>query len=582
MGLLARALTFRAVSDASTLANPRPWMASLFGGGPSSAGPTVNENTALGIPTVWACVRTIAEDVAKLPIRVGSTQADGSKQLMPDSMMSWLLNRQPNGDMSAFTLRETLTAHALLWGNGFAEIERDGAGRPIGLWVLRPDRMTIFRGDDGKVWYRYSSNTKTVEIPGEDILHLKGMGFDGLVGYSVVRYARESLGMTIAAQQYGSTFFKNAARPSGVLESPQKLNEKVEENLKKSFKQMYQGSDNAGSVPILWDGFTFKAISIPPNDAQFLESRKFQRREICAWFRMKPHKIGDLEDATFSNIEQENLSYVTDCLDAWLMRWEQEIAIKLFGPRQSSMFAQHNTAALLRGDLKSRYEAYAIGRQWGFRSVNDIRRLENENPIGTEGDQYLVPSNMTTPEKLGQAPPPSVTGKLKTGSVSGEGAARAIGNLLAGDSAEVTAKLFKIEADRAMRAHKRGELATWSKAFYTEHFDHVRSQIFPVAERFALGLRVCGIEVPETFVPTFVADSAREYIQHQTRAIDENIDKPWETLHAAVWGQQRASLLACALIQDRISMVPSLTEWLNRSTNDNADPKADPSHSSGR
>jgi HK97 family phage portal protein len=296
-------------------------------------------------------------------------------------------------------------SHLLLWGNAYAQIIRDGRNRVLGLYPLLPDRMQVSRAKNGEIAYRYWRETEesrldrqsgTVVLGKEDVLHIPGLGFDGLLGHSPIAMAKNAVGLSIAAEEYGAAFFANGASPGGVLEHPGVL--KDARKIKESWNSLYQGSKNAHRIAVLEEGLQFKPIGIPPEQAQFLETRKFQINEIARVFRVPPHMVGDLEKSSFSNIEQQSLEFVKYTLGPWVSRWEQSFQQSLLLPNERAMyFIKFNLDGLLRGDYASRMQGYAIGRQNGWLSANDIRELENLNLIPAEegGDFYLVNGNMT-------------------------------------------------------------------------------------------------------------------------------------------------------------------------------------------
>jgi HK97 family phage portal protein len=298
--------------------------------------------------------------------------------------------------MTSFVFRETLMSHLLLWGNAYAQIIRDGRGRVLGLYPLLPSKMLVNRTDQGILYYQYEKDGRIYFLPDTDVLHIPGLGFDGLVGYSPIAMAKNAIGMAIATEEYGAKFFANGASPGGVLEHPGVV--KDPGKIRESWNAVYQGSGNAHRVAVLEEGMKFQPIGIPPEQAQFLETRKYQLNEIARIFRIPPHMIGDLEKSSFSNIEQQSLEFVMYTLDPWVIRWEQAISRALFSDSEKRQyFVKFNVDGLLRGDYQSRMNGYAVGRQNGWLSANDIRELENLNRIPPElgGDMYLINGNMT-------------------------------------------------------------------------------------------------------------------------------------------------------------------------------------------
>lgn len=365
----------------------------LFGA--SSSGKTVNERTALQTTAVYACVRILAETIASLPFHTYRYTANGKEKAM-DHPIYYLLHSEPNPEMTSFVFRETLMGHLLLWGNAYAQIIRDGRGRVVSLYPLLPNKMLVNRNDQGILYYQYEKDGRTFLLRNYEVLHIPGLGFDGLIGYSPIAMAKNAIGMAIATEEYGAKFFANGANPGGVLEHPGVVKDPA--RIRESWNAVYQGSGNAHRVAVLEEGMKFQSIGIPPEQAQFLETRKFQINEIARIFRIPPHMIGDLDKSSFSNIEQQSLEFVMYTLDPWVVRWEEAIQRALFSESEKRQyFVKFNVDGLLRGDYQSRMNGYAVGRQNGWLSSNDIRELENLNRIPAElgGDLYLINGNMT-------------------------------------------------------------------------------------------------------------------------------------------------------------------------------------------
>ena len=363
--------------------------------GLSGSGKAVNAGTAIQLSTVYACVRVISETVASLPLGVYEASDEGSRKATEHPLYR-LLHDEPNSEMTSFVLREVMLAHLLLWGNSYCQIIRTGRNSITGLYPLLPDRMTVDRDKDGRLTYTYTTGSgQPVTLAPEEVLHIPGLGFDGIMGYSPIALEKNAIGLGIASEEYGSKFFSNGARPSGILTHPNTV--KNPKALRESWNAAYGGSYNSNRVAILEEGMRFEPIAIPNNEAQFLETRKFQVDEICRIFRVPPHLVGDLEHATFSNIEHQSIDFAVHTIRPWLVRIEQSMNRALFSEQEKGRFyAQFNMDGLMRGDYKSRMEGYAIARQNGWMSANDIRALENQNPIPASegGDAYLVNGNM--------------------------------------------------------------------------------------------------------------------------------------------------------------------------------------------
>ena len=381
----------------------------LFGGTPS--GVAVDERTAMQNTVVYACVRILAETVASIPLHMFQYKENDDKEHARGHPLYYLLHNAPNPLMTSFVFRETLMSHILLWGNAYAQIIRDGRGQVAALYPLLPGKMDVSISHGGKLVYTYykdwddaypksTRSGSPVTLRQEDVLHIPGLGFDGLVGYSPIGMACNAIGMSIATENYGSRFFANSAQPSGVLEHPGIL--KDHDKLRADWQAKFSGP-GAHSIAILEENMKFHPISINPNDAQFLDTRKFQVQEIARIFRVPLSMLGNLERATYNNAEQLSLDYVKFTITPWLSRFEQAFEQQLLLPSERrDYFIRFNVGGLLRGDLKSRYESYAIGMQNGFMSPNDIRELEDWNLIPEPyGSRFYANGNFIPLERAG-------------------------------------------------------------------------------------------------------------------------------------------------------------------------------------
>ena len=383
---------------------------SFFFGG-TTAGKPVNEHTAMQITAVYSCVRILAETVACLPLHVYKYNDSGGKEKYLQHPLYKLLHDEPNPEMTSFSFRETLMTHLLLWGNAYAQIIRNARGEIIALYPLMPNKMTVDRDKNGRLFYLYQRNTEDAPTLGKDnmvyldpsdVLHIPGLGFDGLVGYSPIAMAKNAVGLSMATEEYGAKFFANGATPGGVLEHPGTI--KDPQKIKESWNMAYQGSANSHRVAVLEEGMKYQQIGVPPEQAQFLETRKFQINEIARIFRIPPHMLADLEKSSFSNIEQQSLEFVKYTLDPWVVRWEQTMCRSLLRESEKpTVFIKFNVDGLLRGDYASRMNGYATARQNGWMSTNDIRELENLDKIPAElgGDLYLINGAMTKLQDAG-------------------------------------------------------------------------------------------------------------------------------------------------------------------------------------
>lgn len=405
---LAQAVTAVGSRRAWSLSELDALMDRAIAGVPTAAGESVHPDTALQMIAIYACVRLLADSVARLPFITYRRRDDGGKERAPEHRLYDLLHDQANPEMTAFKFRQTMMGHLLTWGNAYAEIEESDAGVKA-LWPLRPDVMTLTRNDRRELEYHYrTANGQTVIYPFRSIHHWPGFGFNGLVGHSPIWAAREAIGAAMATERYGAAYFGNGARAAGVLKHPGRLKPETAERIKARWEQMHQGARNAHRIAVLEEGLDYQSIGIPPEDSQFLETRKFHRAELASLYGVPPHMIGDVERSTSwgTGIEQQSIGFVTYTLGSILVDIEQRTTMDLFritaGKR--AHFAEFLVDGLLRGDARGRAEALAIQRQNGVITANEWRLIENRNPL-PGGDVLLVNGNMLPADQAGASPP---------------------------------------------------------------------------------------------------------------------------------------------------------------------------------
>ena len=383
----------------------------LFVFGRANSGEQVDEKSAMQIATVYACVRLLAESVAQLPLHLYKVTDDDGQEKAKDHPLYRILYREPNPEMTSFSFWEVVMTHLLLWGNAYAQVVRDGKNSVLGLYPLLPENVEIDRTDKGELYYIYHAYTD--EVPGEtnkdiifrrdEILHIPGLGFNGLVGFSPIAMMKNALGTTIAVEKYGSSFFKNNGQPLGVLEHPGVL--KDPQKIRDNWMDTYGGPNNAHKIALLEEGMTYKPISLPPEDSQFLSTREFGVEEICRIFRVPPHMVQDLKRATFSNIEHQAIDYVVHTLDPWLVRIEKAIVKDLLVEEEKDdYFPKFNVDGLLRGDYKSRMDGYSVGISTGIISPNEARQKENMPPLPEDdgGNFHIVNGTFIRLKDVGQ------------------------------------------------------------------------------------------------------------------------------------------------------------------------------------
>lgn len=428
----------------------------------AGSGVQVTADTALKTSAVWACVRLISETIASLPLFLyGRTAADGTRRRDDSHPLYRLLHGQPNNWQTALEFREQMTVQVLLRGNAYAQKVPGPRGAVDQLVPLNPDRIRAESTTDGAIRYRFRQRDGTeILLNAEDIFHLRGLSLDGISGISVIDYGRETIGLAIAEESYAARLFSQDGRPGGVLEYKDKLSPDAVDRLKKNWEAAHTGLAKAHRVAVLEEGMKFTPIQMAAKDLETIAQRQFSIEDIARWFRVPLHMIGSTTKETSwgSGIEQLSIGFVTYTLLPWLKRWEQAIARDLLVDPEN-FFAEHLVDGLLRGDQQSRYNAYAVGRNWGWLSANDVRRLENMNPV-QEGDVYLQPLNMV--------PAGTVVSEARPGS---DAPAAAHHRLLVWDAA---ARIIRKEMAAMSRAWKRcdGDSAVWDQAredFYADH-----------------------------------------------------------------------------------------------------------------
>ena len=372
------------------------WSEMGLGGGPTKAGVTVSEATVEGIPSAFACIRVISSAVAQLPLKLYRLEPDGRKQEATDHPLYEVLHDLANPELTSYELRYLLTSQLLLWGSAYAEIERDASGRVISLWPLQPWKVRIDRDDRRRLRFHYQGRSEPwlYDPSRPPLLRLSVNSQDGITGRSVVQILRESLGLTQALQQFGATFFKNGSTFGGVLSATDRdIDDEQAKNIRERIEELHGTADRAHKFLVLGMGFRFEQFGMPLEDAQFLESRKFQRSEICGAYGVPPHMIADLDRATFTNVENESLRWLRDGLEPHLVNWEAAIRRDCLGPRSfSTHYARFTRNAMVRGDLKSRSDALAVQRDRGIINANEWRALEEMDPISDAdgGNKYII------------------------------------------------------------------------------------------------------------------------------------------------------------------------------------------------
>lgn len=372
-----------------TLRDPEGWRDII--GTPTAAGVRVNTNTALGVPAVLRAITLLSGAVASLPLKVYRKTDDG-RIPATGHPVDRLLQRAPNPMQTPFVFKELIMNHLLTAGNFYAFIERDQSNRPAALWPMDPNRVTVEQdAKTGTISYKVDTTQGQQVLKPADVLHVLGMTLDGIRGVSPVTLARESIGGAIAELKHGHSFFKNGAAVSGVLQHPGHLGPEAAETLRKSWREKYTGTDNAGKVAVLEEGMTFQPVALSNKDSQWLESRQVTVLDVARIFGVPPALLGHLEKASYSSQEAQNLEFLTHSLRPWLTRIEQALERSLLG--DPNHYCEFTTGDLLRTNLKDRYDAYRTALAAGFMTVNEVRKLENL-PAVEGGDTLFRPLNM--------------------------------------------------------------------------------------------------------------------------------------------------------------------------------------------
>ncbi len=532
MGLITRALEKRA-----SLANPDEFLIRAFGGAKSNSGVSVTPDSALSNTAVLAAVERLSRAVSTLPLMIyrrlpaGGRERDTSHKLWP------LLHDAPNEEHTAQEFRQFQMVSLLLRGNSFSYIDRARSGDVKAMWPLRTDQISTERISGNVVYTWRPSTAKEKSFPRTQIHHLRGLSKNGLTGLSPIQLAQESVGLGLAAEEFGARFFSGGANAGSVLMHPKELSEPARKRLKDSFDQAGEGLSKSHKSILLEEGLEWKKMSVDPRDAQFIELRKFQIRDGARMFGVQPHLIGDLDDATFTNIESQGIEFVVYTLAYWLTMFEQAIHRDLFTEAdRKTHFVEFLVEGLLRGDVAARGEFYAKLFQMGAMNRNEIRARENLNPV-PGGDRFFVPLNLAALDENGvpivrasagdrRAHPQARDVQPPERRAADGASRRALREGFAGLFAEATRRVLKSERQLVMKEAKRQLLqrneqtfSTWLERFYADHEKFVEQRVAPVYRALA-----------ESVEPLAVLEAGVESTRGE--AFDE-FTKDLSTAHAA-------------------------------------------------
>lgn len=486
MGILAR------MEQEKLQANYGPtddfWYRPIWASVPTHSGQHVSPETAMRVTTVYACVKILSETVAQLPLGLFRRRDDGGKEKANDHPLYSVLRYRPNPWQGSYTWRETLQGHVGLRGNAYSIILPGKRGAVDSLIPVRPDMVTVEQLDNFRLRFtvrdKHGNETRYTQ---DEIFRIPGLSDDGITGMSPIQVAREAVGLAQATEAYGARFFKNDARPGGILSTEQKVDKAKKEEIRDAM-QSHTGGANQHKIGVLDMGLTWTSIGMTSEDAQFLETRKFQREEICSLFRMPPHMAGDLSRSTNNNIEHQSIEFVVHTLLPWVKRWEEAISRDLIPEEErDEVFVEFDLRGLLRGESEKRAEYYNKLFNVGALSQNDIRRLENENPV-EGGDRYFVPQNMAPSDRVDEvidkqgakAPAPAQPEPRQALDIFG---------VLVSDVAEriASAEIRELQKRADKAAEDRPRFDAWVAEVYEGHSAYVRKAVDPLARAWAQG-----------------------------------------------------------------------------------------------
>jgi HK97 family phage portal protein len=566
MGFLAKELRNSIQSGGSLTAYSDFWY-NAVGGGPTKAGVPVNEETALKYLAVFSCVSLIAGDLASLPLILYQTGKDGSKKRATSEPLYDILHNQPNKNTDSLHWRETGESHLLTWGNFYNEIKRNARTDEVTEIIQLPKPGIVQVKQNRKGFYYEWRDPKTNNIQKRsrrNIFHIAGFGSNGIMGMSIIGIAREAISLGIAARDYGSLFFGQGTHPAGVFETDKSLGDNKQGFIKDLQKQ-YGGLGKSHKAMVLEMGMKYKPITIPMDDAQFLDTRKHQDLDICGMYKVPPHKIAiHGANSNNNNLEQENGSYVSQCLRPWLVRWEQAMNMQLLTPeqRQRGLFTEILAEGLLRGDQAARAEYYKSMWSQGAMSANDINKIENRNPV-PGGDQYFVPLNFIPSDQaadfLTQSNEPAQKPESKTfRSLSGSILLRdriskqyyPLFQRAAQDIVNKEALAVKGQVGKNRKNRENRDMQTWLDDFYRKMPDVIKSKIGPVIRSFSEAIQAVSAE--EMGIDVGISDDLERFINDYTER------------YAQRHTESSLGQLTALLEQDLDDLEERVSEWVDK------------------
>ncbi len=463
---------------ASGLENPAKWLADVITGDAAASGIKVTDESAITYSGIFAAIRIIAQTIGIFPWHVFERQGE-SRVLRDDLDVDYLIWKEPNPDMASQSFREALQGQALLFGNGYAEIVRDTLGNVVAMNPVDARTIKVVRDTAGGLVYevheRRNDGTEgpVKSIPARDMFHLRGISPDGIVGYFLMKLARQTIGLGLATERYGATWFGNMSMPGGLFEYPGTMTEQGQKNIQASKDFFIGGPDRANKIPILEEGMKFTPLSVNPEESQFLQTRTYEIQEVSRWTGVPPHMLAELSRGTFSNIEHMGLEYVIYVAQPWATRWENEADRKLL-PGERTLFTKMNMNALLRGDMNARRLFYEGMSRIGAMSPNEIRSNEDMNPYDG-GDVHVMQAQMVPVNQLGQSQ--SVSGPI---GADVERVKRANARVFAFAAERLVIRESKAAKHAAKKP--RPQFDAWAEDFYPTFTIDMVDTLLPAAE----------------------------------------------------------------------------------------------------
>lgn len=541
------------------------------------AGVFIDPDTAMTFSAVFRAVSYISQSIAMLPWSV--IRETDHRTIKLRSHPVWkLIQTQANPEMANYAWMETMVAWACSWGNAYSEIEFNKAGQPIALWPIEPYRVRPTRAQNpetgdfmtGPLVYKVNNMLGgQVTVPAANMFHLKGLGFNGLVGYSVISLAARSIGLSIASEQYAEDLFANGCVTTGALSHPGRLSKEAKEGLRQEMERVIRGHGRRFQIPVFEEGLKWDDMMINPEDAQLILTRKFQVNDIARWFGLPPHKLADLERATFTNIESQNIEVVQDALLPWVTRLEQEADIKLLSGRERGVRTKIDLRGFLRGDHSTRATYYRIMRNIGVYSTNEIRRLEDMDPVGPEGDALTMQSGFVTLKSIVDGPPtPPPAPQKKDGKQPAPGNTLTVRNASLGYFREAEIRIYRREVGQFNQQRPKLEnnpslFDQWEQLFSQKNRHYIAEQFTPLAWNF-MGLLRDDISRDDPDASNHINEAINAFIHGHRELSNAYLRAAFEDDSDAVFSETSFRMASSELLEKLVALAEGLPQHPKR------------------